>query len=147
MYNVRQVLQNKGYDVWSVSPDTTTYEALRMLDDKDIGALMVLDGERMVGIISERDFARRIARRGACHLEAPVKEFMTRNVYVVSPEQTIEECMVIMTQKHFRHLPVIEEGKLVGIISIGDVVSEVIKNQEDTIHNLEDYILGTGYGH
>ena len=144
MYYVKQMLQKKGTAIWSVTPDTTTSAALKMLADKDVGALLVMDGEQLVGIISERDFVRQIAEQGACHLDAPVSEAMTREVITIPPTYTIEECMALMTARRFRHLPVVEELRVVGIISIGDVVKSAIENKEDAIDNLERYIRGDG---
>ena len=117
-----------------------------MLADKEVGALLVIDQDKVAGIISERDFVREIAKTGACRLDAPVEAIMTKNVIAITPDKTIEECMGVMTANRIRHLPVAEEGRLVGIISIGDVVKSLIEDREDLIHNLENYILGTGYG-
>ena len=146
MYNIRQVLQKKGGNIWSVTPQTSTSDALKMLADKEVGALLVIDQDKVAGIISERDFVREIAKTGACRLDAPVEAIMTKNVIAITPDKTIEECMGVMTANRIRHLPVAEEGRLVGIISIGDVVKSLIEDREDLIHNLENYILGTGYG-
>lgn len=146
MYTVNDLLKYKGSEVYSVSPDTPTGEALGVMAQKGVGALLVLDGERVAGIISERDFVRRIASQGACDLKAPVKLFMTEQVYVVSPLQTIGECMELMTKAHVRHLPVVDGEKLVGLISIGDVVKQEIADRDSTIAGLENYITGRGYG-
>ena len=144
MYYVKQMLQKKGGVIHAVSPDTTTVAALEMLAAKDVGALLVMDGERLVGIISERDFVRQIARQGACPLDAPVSQAMTSQVVTIPPTYTIEECMALMTARHFRHLPVVENERVIGVISIGDVVKSAIENQEDTIQSLEGYIRGDG---
>ena len=146
MANVRNLLKVKGSDVWSVSPTTSVLNALQLMADKEVGALLVLDSDRIVGIISERDFVRSIAETGQCVVESTVGEYMTRDVYTVEPDTSIEECMQMMTQKRIRHLPVLENGRLVGLISIGDVVKGIISNKESTINSLENYIEGRGYG-
>ncbi|HVN56595.1 MAG TPA: CBS domain-containing protein [Anaerolineaceae bacterium] len=146
MTTVRNLLQIKGNAVWSVSPDTSVLDALKLMAEKEVGALLVLDGDRIEGIISERDFARSIAEAGECLVESPVGNFMTKEVFTVSPDQTIDDCMQMMTRKRIRHLPVVEEEGLIGLISIGDVVREVISTKESTIHSLENYIEGRGYG-
>ncbi|MEN6411061.1 MAG: CBS domain-containing protein [Anaerolineaceae bacterium] len=136
MTTVEQLLKKKGSQVWSVSPTTSIIAALRLLAEKDIGALLVMDGERMVGILSERDFARSIARTSICNLDLPVDQMMTREVITITPDQQINACMQLMTEKKIRHLPVMENGVLVGIISIGDVVKEIITSQESSIEFL-----------
>jgi len=143
MYNIRQVLQKKGNDIWFVTPQSTTLDALQALADKDVGALLVLDGENVAGIVSERDIVRQIARDQECHLTSSVADIMTREVIAISQDKTIEECMAVMTANRIRHLPVVDNERLVGIISIGDVVKSLIEDREDLIHNLENYILGT----
>jgi CBS domain-containing protein len=145
MITVQTILRFKGSDVWSVTPQTSMLDALQLLKKKDVGALVVLENEKIAGIISERDLARQIADKGMCDVSRPVVEFMTKNVFTITPEHTIEDCMLMMTQKHIRHLPVLEKEKLVGIISIGDVVKEIISNQEVLINSLENYIEGRGY--
>lgn len=139
---VAHLLQTKGHNVWSIRADATVYDALQMMADKDIGALLVLDGEQVVGIMSERDYARKVALKGKPTDKTLVSEIMTKNVVYVNPEQTIEECMALMTAKHIRHLPVIERGKLTGIVSIGDAVKSVIEDKEFLIAELERYIVG-----
>ncbi|NOZ27530.1 MAG: CBS domain-containing protein [Chloroflexi bacterium] len=143
---VRDILQTKGYDVWSVSPDAMVYEALQVMADKNIGAVLVLEDGEVVGIFSERDYARKVILEGRSSLNTPVREIMTSKVYYVHPGQSLEECMALMTEKHIRHLPVLENGRLIGIISIGDVVKAIISDQKVTIQQLENYILGRGYG-
>ena len=145
MTTVWHVLNVKGKEVWTVGPDQTVLEALELMAEKNIGAVLVLENEKTVGIFSERDFARFSAKRGALSLYIPVSELMTQAVYYVSPDQSIDECMALMTQKHIRHLPVMEKGQLVGLISINDVVREVISEKEITIHSLENYIMGREY--
>lgn len=140
---VRQILQSKGHTVWSVAPQTSVYEALQLMAEKDIGALLVLDGEKVAGIFSERDYARKVILRGKSSIDTPVREIMTDEVIYIHPGQTIEECMEIMTEKRVRHLPVFEDGELVGIVSIGDVVKAIISEQELIIEQLGNYIMGT----
>ena len=143
MKTVRELLRNKGYHVWSIGPDATVYEALTLMAEKDVGALLVLDNAgQLVGILSQRDYARKIVLKGKTSRETPVREIMTEKVVWVRPDQTIEECMALMTNKHIRHLPVMEEGRLLGVISIGDVVKDIISEQEFVIAQLENYITG-----
>ena len=142
MYTVRQILQNKGHQVWSVSPEASVYEALQLMAEKDIGALVVMEADRLVGIFSERDYARKVILHGKTSRETRVRQVMTPRVAVIGPEQGTEECMALMTAKHIRHLPVMEGERLIGLISIGDVVKAVISNQEFVISQLENYITG-----
>ncbi|MEJ2601091.1 MAG: CBS domain-containing protein [Anaerolineales bacterium] len=142
MYTVRQILQNKGHQVWSVSPEASVYEALQLMAEKDIGALVVMEADRLVGIFSERDYARKVILHGKTSRETRVREVMTPRVAVIKPEQATEECMALMTAKHIRHLPVMEDERLIGLISIGDVVKAVISKQEFVISQLENYITG-----
>jgi CBS domain-containing protein len=143
---VNDILQYKGFDLWFVTPEATVYDALSLMSDKDIGALLVLENDQLVGIFSERDYARKVILQGKSSKITPVKEIMSTKVYFVSPEQTLQECMAVMTDKHIRHLPVLRGEKLVGVISIGDVVKAIIYDQEFTIEQLEKYISGTGFG-
>jgi CBS domain-containing protein len=142
MITVKEILQTKGHEVISITPDTTVYESLTIMADKNVGALVVLDGERVIGIMSERDYARKVILHGKSSRELKVREIMTSRVYYLRPEQTVQECMAQMTNKHVRHLPVIENDRLVGIISIGDVVKTIMADQESTIKLLENYITG-----
>lgn len=134
---VRQLLQMKGNDVWTISPDTSVYQALRMMADKNVGALVVTEGDQVVGILSERDYARKVVLKGKTSRDVPVKEIMTANVISVHPDQTVEECMDLMTHKHIRHLPVIEDDHLVGMISIGDVMRDILYRQREMLKKLE----------
>lgn len=145
MYTVMDLLKTKGREVWACSPHTSLMDALKLMAEKNIGALLVTEGDRLTGIISERDVARRIVDRGRCLLDEPVSEFMTEEVIVVRPDQSTHDCMQLMTREHFRHLPVVDGNKLVGMISIGDVVRALIGEQESTISGLENYILGRDY--
>jgi CBS domain-containing protein len=139
---VQDVLRVKGHHIWSISPDSWVYEALTIMADKNVGALAVIDQGGLAGIISERDYARKVVLKGKSSLQTPVRDIMTHDVIHVRPEQTIEECMVVMTENHVRHLPVLEDDRLVGIISIGDVVKAIIAEKEFIIGQLENYITG-----
>jgi len=142
MKTVEDILKEKGREVWVISPHATILEALRLMAEKDVGALVVVEDDQIVGIISERDYARKIALRGKSSVNTPIKEIMTDKVYYVSPKTTVQECLALITQQSIRHLPVLENGKLVGLISIGDVVKSIIDEQETTITQLSDYITG-----
>ena len=139
MTTIRQILSRKS-EVFSVDPDATVFDALRQMEEKNIGALLVMKGGRIVGIFSERDYARRMALQGRASKDTPVREVMTPDVFVISPDVTSGECMVHMTDRHIRHLPVVEGGRVVGVISIGDVVRAVIEDLRFTISQLEGYI-------
>jgi CBS domain-containing protein len=140
---VRQLLASKGHDVWSVSPDTSVFDALKLMADKSIGAVIVLTDGELCGILSERDYARKVVLKGKVSISTPVSEIMTSPVLVVNPEQTIDKCMALMTDKRLRHLPVVEEEQVVGMVSIGDVVKTVIADQEFMLDQLETYISGS----
>jgi CBS domain-containing protein len=142
MITVRQLLRAKGHEVWHIAPDASVYDALKLMADKGIGALLVLDGEDLVGIISERDYARKVILKAKSSMDTPVREIMTQRVVSLHPDQNIQACMALMTDKHIRHLPVLENDRLVGIISIGDVVKAIISQQEFMIEQLEKYIEG-----
>ncbi len=145
MNTVKDILDQKGSNVWSVSPTESLLNALRKMKSHNVGALLVLEGSTVRGIISERDFAGRIAETGTCPLEQEVALWMTREVIVVNPENSINECMQLMSREHIRHLPVVEGENLVGLISIGDVVRAVISGQQSTILGLENYILSRNF--
>jgi CBS domain-containing protein len=145
MATVWHLLNQKGREVWSVTPDQTVLEALELMAEKNIGAVVILENEKIIGIFSERDFARFSAKKGSLSLYIPVSELMTPAVYTVRPETSVSECMALMTAKHIRHLPVVEHNKMVGLISINDVVHEVISQEEITIQSLENYIMGREY--
>ncbi len=141
MKYVRDVLEKKGDDIWSVAPDTPVYKALQLMSEKNCGAVLVLDQETLVGILSERDYARKVILKGKSSKNTPVEEIMSQRVVCIQPDNTIDECMALMTDKRIRHLPVLkDEQTLVGLISIGDVVKEVISEQEFIINQLESYI-------
>jgi len=143
---VRQILQSKSPEIWSVSPDATVLDALKLMAEKDIGAVLVTEDDRLVGIFSERDYARKVPLMGHSPEKTRVSELMTRDLYCVGPTQTVQECMALMTAKRIRHLPVLEEGRLIGIVTIGDVVKAVISDQARLLEEMEHYISGTGYG-
>lgn len=142
MQLVSQILQSKGNQVWSVTPDTTVFDALRLMADKDVGALLVVADDDVQGIFSERDYARKVILQGKASKSTPVSTIMTSDVVCVRPDQSVAKCMALMTHKHVRHLPVLDNGKLVGIISIGDVVKAIISEQQVLIDHLQDYIYG-----
>ena len=142
MKAVRDILAVKGRSVWAVSAEATVFKALQRMAEKEVGALLVMDGEHVAGIISERDYARKIVLLGRTSPNTQVKEIMTRHVAYTHLDQSIEECMAIMTDKRIRHLPVLEHQKLVGIISIGDLVKSIIADQKFIIEQLERYISG-----
>lgn len=141
---IRSVLANKGTAIWSVAPEATVYEALMLLAEKDVGALLVVSGGGLAGIFSERDYARKVALMGRSSKEMRVGEIMTSAVITVTPDHTIDECMRIVTEHRVRHLPVMEGGRLVGMVSIGDLVNTIISAQAETIQQLSNYISG-GY--
>ena len=141
---VKQILKHKGPDVWFTKPESTVYDALQLMADKNIGALLVLEDGKLVGLFSERDYARKVILYDKSSKDTPVSDIMTVKVFGVHPNNTTEECMVLMTEKRVRHLPVVEDDQLVGMISIGDVVKAIISEQEFVIEQLENYISG-GY--
>ncbi|MCZ6491233.1 MAG: CBS domain-containing protein [Acidobacteria bacterium] len=140
--SVHLILKNKGSQIWSLTPDATVYEAIVMMSEKNVGALLVVSEGKLVGIISERDYARKVILQGKSSKEILVGEVMTSPVITVTPDHTVDECMRIMTSHHIRHLPVLEGEKLVGAISIGDLVKAIISTQADTIQHLDNYITG-----
>lgn len=140
MKTVGELLQTKGGGVWSVHPSQTVYEALELMAQKEIGGVLVMESERAVGIFTERDYARQVILKGKASKDTPVEEVMTHRVMYVRPEQTLEDCMVLMTDKRIRHLPVLHDGQLLGIVSIGDVVKAIISEKQFHIQQLENYI-------
>ena len=142
MTTVKQVLDQKGRNVWTLPADASVYDALAKMAEKNVGALVVMDGERMVGIVTEREYARNIALKGRTSPTTGVAEIMERKVLYVRPEDSVETCMALMTAKYIRHLPVLNGGKLAGIVSIGDLVRAVIADQKFVIEQLARYIQG-----
>ncbi|MBD0331370.1 MAG: CBS domain-containing protein [Chitinophagaceae bacterium] len=142
MGKVKDVLSRKGNTTLSVSPDTIVYDALCLMSEKNVGALLVLENEKLVGIFSERDYARKIILKGRTSLDTQVREIMTEDVITVFPEDTIEHCMELMSEKRIRHLPVVQGDKVTGVISIGDVVKFIIQEQESVIEHLKLYMSG-----
>ncbi|HEY5930051.1 MAG TPA: CBS domain-containing protein [Burkholderiales bacterium] len=140
MKTVQQLLESKRYAVASVTPGTTVLDALRVMAEKEIGAVLVLEGESLAGIFSERDYARKVVLQGKASKDTPVREIMTEKVVCVRPDQTIEDCMGLMTDKRIRHLPVLQNRKVIGVVSIGDVVKEMLVEKEFVIKQLESYI-------
>ncbi|MBC7569463.1 MAG: CBS domain-containing protein [Spirosoma sp.] len=144
--NIRQVLQGKSVNaLYSVTSDQSVLEALKLMAEKNIGAVMVVDEDKLTGIFSERDYARKIILQDRHSNDTPVSDVMTPNVITIGPDQQLEECMVIMSDRHIRHLPVMEADKLIGIISINDVVAAIIRDQKTRIASLESYISGSPY--
>lgn len=142
MQTIREILNAKGQDVWTIGPEATVLEALRLLAEKDVGALVVSEGGKVAGIFSERDYARKIIVLDRSSHSTKVKDAMVADVLYVTPGCTIEECMALMTDKHIRHVPVLEDGELAGLVSIGDVVKAVISTKQFLIDQLENYIRG-----
>ena len=143
MKTVKEILEKKGSQVWSISPDESGYAALKIMADKNIGALVVVESGKMVGVYSERDYARKVILMGKSSKETAVRSLMSTNIISVNPDHSIDVCMAIMSEKQIRHLPVLENDDLVGLISIGDVVSMIISDQKFTIDQLEKYITGS----
>lgn len=140
MNTVKQILDQKGHSVFTIGPDASVYDAIAMMAEKHVGALAVTEGDELVGLFSERDYARKGFLQGRSSPDTKVREIMTDRVMVVPPERTTEECMALMTEKRIRHLPVVEDGDLVGMVSIGDMVKAIITEQRFTIEQLEHYI-------
>lgn len=142
MLRIRDVLKTKGSNIWTVGSKFTVYEALEVMAEKDIGALLVVDNEKLVGIFSERDYARKVVLRGKHAQDIQIEELMTKEVYSVTPNETVEECMAVMTAAHCRHMPVFEDQELIGVVSIGDIVNATITEHKVKIRDLEKYITG-----
>ena len=142
MTTVREILDKKGYNVWSVLPSDTVRDALLLMAQRNCGALVAIDDGRLVGIISERDYARKVMLQGKSSRDTRVQDVMTRVVSYVVPQHTVSDCMSLMTNKHIRHLPVVETGEVVGLVSIGDIVKELIAEQEFMLQQMENYIVG-----
>lgn len=142
MRNVRQLLESKPAEVFSIGPDAAVIDAIRLMAQKGIGALLVMDGPRLAGIVSERDYARKVVLEGRSSRETPVREIMRSQVASVAPDDTCEQCMALITELRVRHLPVLQQGAVVGILSIGDLVKAVIEDQQVQLEQMERYIAG-----
>ena len=142
MATVKNLLESKDNHVWSISPKTTVFDGLQVMADKNIGALLVTKDDKLVGIFSERDYARKVILKGKASKDTTIAALMTREVIYTTPENSLDECMALMSAKHIRHLPVISHDKLLGLITLGDVVKQIMSSQEFKIHELEKYISG-----
>ncbi len=141
---IETILAKKPRQIWSVSPDATVYDAIALMAEKNVGALLVMENDQLVGIVSERDYSRKVMLKGKTSRTAYVREIMTTELTTANPRETVQECLRFMTDKHIRHLPVVANGDLRGVISIGDLVKQVISTQSATLDQLKDYISG-GY--
>jgi CBS domain-containing protein len=139
---IGEILNHKGASVWSIGPEATVFEAIQLMAEKNIGALLVTDKNRLIGILSERDYTRKVALRGKSSKQTAVKEILSGQVIHVSPSHTVEECMRLMTDHRVRHLPVLDKDRILGVVSIGDLVNWIISAQSTTIHQLQTYITG-----
>ena len=142
MESISQLLDLKGHNVWSVAPQDQVFEAIRVMAEKGVGALLVIDNDRLVGIVSERDYARKVILVGKSSKSTHVEEIMTADPVTVTPRQSVDECLSIMTARKFRHLPVVDGDELVGVLSLGDLVKSIIEDQKHQIDSLEHYISG-----
>lgn len=148
MTTVKQILKEKGSVYYSINPKATVFEALQIMAEKDVGALMVIDDEnKLIGMFSERDYARKLILHGFTPKESKVQDFMSKELCTVNPELSTLKCMALMTERRVRHLPVLDQNKIVGIVSIGDIVNQIIHEQNITIKDLEKYITSSDYGH
>ena len=143
MTTIAQLLNAKGKQIWSVEPKATIFQALEIMSEKGIGALLVMEDGKLKGIFSERDYARKVILKDKSSKETPVGELMTKKVFYIDPQKTTNDCMAMMTAKRIRHVPVIEDNQVMGIVTIGDVVNQIISEQEVTINHLENYITGS----
>lgn len=143
MTTVARLLDTKGHNVYSIGPDASVYEAIKQMADDGVGALLVMEGESLVGIMSERDYTRKIVLQGKSSRETQVRDIMTKDVLYVRPEQTVEDCMALMTAKRVRHLPVLDEDQVIGVLSMRDLVGSVIAEKDHLIQQLENYITGS----
>ncbi len=140
MARVKQLLQGKGHDVWSIGPEASVYDAIAKMAQKGVGALVVLEGETLVGVVSERDYARKVVLQGRSSKDTKIRDIMTTRVVYARPDQSVEDCMAMMTEKRIRHLPVMDGDKLLGVLSIGDLVKSIMEEQKHVIEQLEQYI-------
>lgn len=139
---INDILAQKGGTVWSISPAATVFEAIQMMADKNVGALLVIQGEQLLGIMSERDYTRKVILKGRASKETPVRDIITGHVITVTPDHTVPECLKLMTEHRIRHLPVVQANKILGVISIGDLVNSIISHQTSAIEQLQTYITG-----
>lgn len=137
---VRHILDTKGDEIWHTTPEDSVLDAIKLMAEKKIGALLVMEEDNLSGIVSERDYARKVILQGKSSRETPVRDIMTAEVTVINPQETVEQCMTLMTEKRMRHLPVVDNGKVVGVVSIGDLVKAIIAEQQFHIEQLESYI-------
>ena len=140
MSTAREILRVKGSEVWCIKPDASILQAIEKMAEKEVGALLVMDSEKLVGIITERDYARKVALEGRSSRDSQVRDIMSASVLCAKPEQTVEECMAMMSDKHARHLPVVDHKKVIGLVSIGDLVKSIINDQQHEIESLQYYI-------
>ena len=141
MKPVKHVLKEKGKDIWAIAPDASVFDAIDLMAQKEVGALLVLEGEKLIGIISERDYTRKVILKGKSSKETKIRDIMTSPVICAHADQDVKKCMALMTAKNIRHLPMLENNRLVGVVSLGDLVKTIIDEQESEIHSLESYIL------
>lgn len=139
---VKQILDSKGNDIWSLRPDNSVLDAVKLMAEKEVGALLIMEGARLVGIVSERDYARKVILKGRSSEDTHVADIMTANVLCVHPDETVDDCMALMTEKRIRHLPIVEKEQVIGVLSLGDLVKAVIAEQKFMIDQLEHYISG-----
>jgi CBS domain-containing protein len=144
MTTVGNLLTSKSSEIWSIAPDNYVFEALEMMAEKNVSGLLILENDKLIGIFTERDYARKLILKGRSSKNTKVREMMTKDILYVKTQNTIEDCMTLMTAKRIRHLPVIDSNRLIGIVTIGDLVKQIISEQQTTIHQLENYISG-GY--
>ena len=142
MTKVGSLLAKKGRDIWSIGPDNSVFEALEMMAEKNVSGLLILENDNLLGIFTERDYARKLILKGRFSKDTKVSDLMTKNILYVEITNTVEDCMKLMTNKRIRHLPVLDSGRLIGILTIGDLVKQIISEQQTTIHQLENYISG-----
>ena len=142
MITIKELLKKKSGDIWSISPQASVYQALELMAQKDVGALLVTENDKLVGIFSERDYARKVILKGKASKDTAVSELMTTSVYYATPDHTLEDAMALMTSKQIRHLPIMSQGRVSGIVTLGDVVKRIISEQKLTISELEKYVTG-----
>ncbi len=139
---IAEILSHKGQNIWSITPEATVFDAIELMADKNIGALLVMEQDKLLGILSERDYTRKVALKGKSSKQTAVREIISEGIVTATPHHTVEECMRLMTDHRIRHLPVLEKGRVMGIVSIGDLVNWIISAQSTTIHQLQTYISG-----